>query len=129
VPTKSSAALLAQRTIRTKHEAEYIKLRTAILRGEHVHHKALERGLQQICPEVERIILASKLTAAEKNEILQNIRQIPITIDQIRRDQSKAVLAVEATGNGASSDADEDGPKKVSAKKARRTGTKAEIEP
>jgi hypothetical protein len=132
VPTyNSNPSLIRERIRKTKNEADFVALKASVLRAEHVNRKALEVALREIMLAIKQIIEASMLTDGEKREILQNLSQIPVTVDQVRKDQTKAVLAVEAAeGNGHSDDGeDENGPEKVLAKKARRTGTKAGIRP
>jgi hypothetical protein len=99
--TIASPQLEKQRIAKTKNEAEFVKLKTSILRAEHINRKALELGLREIVLAVRQIIEASKLSDEEKREIFQNLSQIPVTVDQLRKDQTKLVEEVEATtGNG-----------------------------
>lgn len=92
----SSPKLVTQRIAKLRNESEHVALRTSVLRGDHINRKALELGLMEIMLAIKQIIETSKLSDGEKREILQNLAQIPVTVDQVRKDQTKAVLAIEA---------------------------------
>ena len=84
-----------------KKEDELVELRMSIMRGQHLERAKLEVALQEVMLAIKQIIEASKLAQAEKLEILQNLSQIPVVIEETKRDQAKTVEAHEsAKGNG-----------------------------
>jgi hypothetical protein len=100
----SEATLTDQRILKTRAEAEYVALKNRILRGDHLHREKLETALMEVTLAIRQIIESSKLTAEEKNEIYQNLAQIPVTIEYVRKDQTRALAKGEIKpGNGDSS--------------------------
>jgi hypothetical protein len=70
------------------------------MRGEYLHRGKLELAWRDVMLAIKQIIEGSKLAQAEKLEILQNLSQIAIATEQIKRDQARAVEVAEtAEGN------------------------------
>ena len=91
MPTRHYAPLTAARIRKLKNEAEFVALKSSILRGDHLQRQKLSAALLDLMLAVRQIIEGSKLTAQEKDEIFQNLSQIPITVEQARRDQRRAL--------------------------------------
>jgi hypothetical protein len=65
MPTHVSPTLISERIKKTRNEAEFVPLKTSVLREDHINRKALELGLREIVLAIKQIIEAFKLTAAE----------------------------------------------------------------
>jgi hypothetical protein len=100
----SPAPLTKARIAKTKSEVEFIQLKSSILRGDHLHRQKLESVLTDIVLGIRQVIEGSKLTQDEKEEIFQNLSQLPIAIAQTRQAQRRALAKAEGEqpngGNG-----------------------------
>jgi hypothetical protein len=87
----SPRPLTEARVTKTKCETEFIRLKSSILRGEHLHREKLETMLSDTMLAIKQIVQGSNLSVAEKDEVLQNLSQIPVTIAQARQAQRRAL--------------------------------------
>jgi hypothetical protein len=95
MPTYSPQALTGARIRKTRNEAEFIALKSSIVRGDHLNRAMLEAVLSDVTNAIRQIIEATPLTPGEKGEIYQNLGQIPITLAQARQDQRRALAKAE----------------------------------
>jgi hypothetical protein len=97
----SSAELTAARVRKIKDESEFVRLKSSVMRGDHLHRERLEKAMGEVLLAVKQIVEASRLTNAEKSEIYQNLQSIPSIISEAKRDRTKVFHEAEATnGNG-----------------------------
>jgi hypothetical protein len=99
---QTDSNLTRHRIEKTKKERELVDLRTAILEGRYVNRERLGASMTDVFLACKQIVTASRnLTETEKADLFRSLASIPVTVDQ----------------------------EKVLAKKAHRTGAKAEIKP
>ena len=99
--------LTQARIKKTRLEAEYIALQTAIMRGEVLHFGKLLEALGEMVEAIRAVIAASRLSGEERAEIRQNLDQIFVTLAQARKEQRRSLAKTEGKGRDGDSDGDE----------------------